>query len=327
MAEFTWSYSSLKEYENCPKKYQEVRILKNYSFVETPQTIYGKEVHSALEDYVNAHIKRANKLYNENGQHVSKYGQVRVPIRELLNGLKAKEDKEVPKGTYKELGRHDASLRLCGLWYSQGYTHEEVRDKAFAWNQLNEPPLRDQDIESVVKSVRAYAESNPEPTLPKNYLRFKKMVDTLIAIPGTKYPELKMALTKDLKQCDFDDENRWVRGIADLVIVDGDKAFIIDYKTGSNKYPDPKQLRLMALMCFIVFPEVNHIKAGLLFCMKNSFVQEIYTRDDIHKSWRAFEQSLNRLTYSYDNDEWTPNPTPLCGWCPVETCEHHKPRR
>ena len=220
MADFTWSFSSLKEYINCPKKYQEVRILKNYSFVDTPQTIYGKEVHEALELY--------------------------------------------------------------------------VRD--------NKP-------------------------LAKNYLRFKKMVDTLVAIPGEKYPEYKMALTKKMEQCDFDDENRWVRGIADLIIVDKDKAFIIDYKTGSNKYPDTKQLKLMALMAFVCFPKVNKIKAGLLFCMKNSFVQQSYTRDNIYKAWKSFEQPLDRLTMSYKKDEWIPNPTPLCGWCPVETCEHHKPRR
>ena len=220
MADFTWSFSSLKEYINCPKKYQEVRILKNYSFVDTPQTIYGKEVHEALELY--------------------------------------------------------------------------VRD--------NKP-------------------------LAKNYLRFKKVVDTLIDIPGKKYPEYKMALTKKMEQCDFDDENRWVRGIADLVIVDKDKAFIIDYKTGSNKYPDTKQLKLMALMAFVCFPKVNKIKAGLLFCMKNSFVQQSYTRDNIYKAWKSFEQPLDRLTMSYEKDEWIPNPTPLCGWCPVETCEHHKPRR
>ena len=33
MADFTWSFSSLKEYINSPKKYQEVRILKKYSLV------------------------------------------------------------------------------------------------------------------------------------------------------------------------------------------------------------------------------------------------------------------------------------------------------
>tara|TARA_R110002073_G_scaffold290814_1_gene455833 strand:+ start:113 stop:775 length:663 start_codon:yes stop_codon:yes gene_type:complete len=220
VADFTWSFSSLKEYINCPKKYQEVRILKNYSFVDTPQTIYGKEVHTALELY--------------------------------------------------------------------------VRD------------------------------GKP---LAKNYMRFKKMVDALIAIPGVKYPEYKMALTKKMEQCDFDDENRWVRGIADLVIVDGDQAYIIDYKTGSNKYPDTKQLKLMAVMAFVCFPKVNKIKAGLLFCMKNSFVQESYTREDIHKSWKSFQTPLDRLTNSYTFNTWTPNPTPLCGWCPVETCSHHRPRR
>jgi hypothetical protein len=327
MVDFTWSYSSLKQYQNCPKQYYEIRVAKNYIVKENEAMMYGKEVHSALEDYVNGHIKRANKIYNENGQHVTKYGQVRVPIEELMNGLKAKEDKEVPKGTYKELGRHDASLRLCGLWYSQGYTHKEVRDKAFAWNQLNEPPLRDQDIESVVKSVRAYAESNPEPTLPKNYQRFKSAVDALINIPGKKYPELEMALTHSKEPCDFNDENRWVRGIADLVIIDGINAFVVDYKTGSNKYPDPKQLRLMALMIFTHFPEVQKVKGGLMFIMKNSFLTEEYHRNDMDKSWKMFEQPLKRLETSYDYDQWTANPTPLCGWCPVKSCEFWKPRR
>ena len=332
MADFTWSFSSLKEYINCPKKYQEVRILKNYSFIDTPQTIYGKEVHEALENYVKGWESRKQKLFGP-------YGQPRRPIEEIINGVTSKTwDKtheelnlDKKKKGYKPLGRNDAGVRLCGLWFNKGFSFEEVREKVFEWNQLNKPPMDDKEVESIVKSMHKKhlknLEDNPEPTLAKNYLRFKKMVDTLIAIPGVKYPEYKMALTKKMEQCDFEDENRWVRGIADLVIVDGDKAFIIDYKTGSNRYPDTKQLKLMALMAFVCFPEVNKIKAGLLFCMKNSFVQESYTRDGIHKAWRSFEQPLDRLTMSYDKDEWVPNPTPLCGWCPVETCEHHKPRR
>ena len=220
MADFTWSYSSLKQYENCPKQYYEVKVLQNFITEPTPQMVYGTEVHEALELYV-------------------------------------KEGKE----------------------------------------------------------------------LAKNYQRFKKMVDSLLAISGEKHTEFKMALTKKLEPCDFEDQKRWVRGVADLVIIDGDQAYVIDYKTGSNKYPDPKQLRLMSLMVFVHFPEVNSIKAGLLFVLKNSFIQESYTRDDIYKSWKSFDQSLTRLTNSYDTNEWIPNPTPLCGWCPVDTCEHHKPRR
>lgn len=217
MAVFTWSYSSLKEYQNCPKKYHEIRVLKNYTVKETEQMRYGTEVHKALEDYVRDGVE-----------------------------------------------------------------------------------------------------------LAKNYQRFKPFVDKLISIPGEKYCEYEMALTYNREPCDFKSEDRWVRGIADLVIVDGDYAFIIDYKTGSNKYPDPKQLRLMSLMLFTYFPDVQKIKAGLLFVMHNSFVSEEYLRKDMDKSWAMFEQPLKRLETSYDNDKWQANPTPLCKWCPVQSCEFNR---
>jgi hypothetical protein len=135
-----------------------------------------------------------------------------------------------------------------------------------------------------------------------------------------------MALTPDKQPCEFNDAGRWVRGIVDLLIVDGDHAFIVDYKTGSNRYPDPKQLKLMALMTFAHFPKVNKIKAGLLFVMHESFMDEEYSRDQIPKLWNYFSTDLERLNISYENDIWNPNPTPLCGWCPVKSCEFHKER-
>jgi CRISPR/Cas system-associated exonuclease Cas4 (RecB family) len=217
MAQYTWSYSALKEYENCPKKYYEIRVAQNYTVIPSEQMIYGTEVHKALEDYV-------------------------------------KDGKE----------------------------------------------------------------------LALNYLRFKPAADALIDIPGEKYPEYEMALFRDKTPCDFADSNRWVRGIVDLLIVDGDYAFIVDYKTGSNKYPDPKQLRLMSLMTFAHFPNVNKIKAGLLFVMHGSFVTEEYTREDLDKSWAKFNGPLGRLDNSYDNNVWPPNPTPLCKYCPVKSCDFNR---
>jgi CRISPR/Cas system-associated exonuclease Cas4 (RecB family) len=220
MANYTWSFSSLKEFSQCPKKYYEIRVAKNYTIKETEQMIYGTEVHKALEDYV-------------------------------------KDGKP----------------------------------------------------------------------LPLNYQRFQSTVDALIEIPGTKYPEYEMGLLEDKSPCDFNDENRWVRGIVDLLIVDGDKAWVVDYKTGSNKYPDPKQLRLMALMTFAHFPEVQEVKGALMFIMHNSFTFEDYHRRDMEESWKNFETPLRRLEFSLESDLWQPVPTPLCGWCPVESCNYHKPRR
>ena len=163
--------------------------------------------------------------------------------------------------------------------------------------------------------------------LSKNYLRFKPIVDTLLEIPGNRYVEHKMALTKDKQPCVFNDPDYWVRGIADLLIVDGDTAFVIDYKTGKAKRPDPDQLKLMALMVFAHFKNVQYIKAALAFILYDVFVPEDYQRSQEEQIWNNFTPALTRLELAYNNDTWMPNPTPLCGWCPVDTCEYYKRRR
>jgi CRISPR/Cas system-associated exonuclease Cas4 (RecB family) len=162
--------------------------------------------------------------------------------------------------------------------------------------------------------------------LPKFYEQFSRMVDPLLEIPGTKYCEHEMALDASRQPCKFDGEDYWVRGIADLLIVDGDTAYIVDYKTGKPTYADPNQLKLMALMTYAHFPEVQKIKGGLLFVMHNAFITDTYDREDTEDLWGAFQSDLFRLGHAYDNGVWPANPTPLCGWCPVATCEFQKER-
>jgi len=165
--------------------------------------------------------------------------------------------------------------------------------------------------------------------LNRNYERFQPLLDVLMAIPGFRFPEYKMALDIDKDPCDFDDPNYWVRGIADLLIIDEteETALIIDYKTGKPKMPDPDQLKLMALMVFAKFPAVKRIKAGLAFILYDVFVPEEYERSQIDSLWEKFTPDLARLSVAYETNSWMPNPTPLCGWCPVDTCEFYKRRR
>lgn len=174
----------------------------------------------------------------------------------------------------------------------------------------------------VHKALEDYV--NEGKPLPYNYQRFKKQVDSLIAIDGEKLTEFQMALDVNKNPCAWDEH--WVRGIADLVIKDGDTAYIVDYKTGSNKYPDIKQLQLMALMIFAHFSEIQTAKTGLLFVMHEHFVPKEFKREDADRLWRDFQPDLERLKLSLENDKWQENPTPLCGWCPVKVCQFHKER-
>ena len=47
-----WSYSSIKTFEQCPKKYYHLKILKDIKDSGNTATIYGQQVHQAAEDYV-----------------------------------------------------------------------------------------------------------------------------------------------------------------------------------------------------------------------------------------------------------------------------------
>jgi CRISPR/Cas system-associated exonuclease Cas4 (RecB family) len=48
----TWSYSSLKTFEQCPKKYYHLRVLKDVKDEGSDATLYGQELHKAAEDYI-----------------------------------------------------------------------------------------------------------------------------------------------------------------------------------------------------------------------------------------------------------------------------------
>ena len=47
-----WSYSSLSAFETCPKRYHLTKILKQVVEPQTAQTMWGNEVHRALENAV-----------------------------------------------------------------------------------------------------------------------------------------------------------------------------------------------------------------------------------------------------------------------------------
>jgi hypothetical protein len=46
------SYSSIRDFEGCPRRYHEVRILKKFKSKDTEATLYGTAVHAAFEHYV-----------------------------------------------------------------------------------------------------------------------------------------------------------------------------------------------------------------------------------------------------------------------------------
>ena len=174
------------------------------------------------------------------------------------------------------------------------------------------------------KAAEDYVTDNTP--IPPQFSFVQPTIDALLAKPGTKYAEYEMGLTVDLRPCSFRDDNCWVRGIADLLIVDEESltAWVVDYKTGKDKYPDKEQLTLMSLMVFAHFPIVRMVKSALLFVVKDTMVKHKVMLEEATSYWQDYRERVARLEAAFANNVWNPTSTPLCPWCPVKTCEFNK---
>lgn len=216
-----WSYSSLKLFEQCPRRYQAEKVTKEVPFVQGEAALYGEQLHKAAEEYI-------------------------------------RDGKEIDP-------RFD---------YIQPY------------------------------------------------------LDKLNAIEGTKFCEIKLGVKRvdgRLVACEFFDPEVWFRGIADLVILNDDKGFIIDYKSGKNaKYADTRQLALMAAALFLKYPQLEKIKASLLFVVSKEFIKENFSKEYGLSIFSELNGLLTARDTAYESDVWNPRPNGLCRrWCPVTSCPHN----
>lgn len=215
---YTWSYSSMSLYLQCPRKYYRLRILKDIKEPPQEHLLYGSAVHKAAEEF--------------------------------------------------------------------------IRDGT---------------------------------DLPPKFEMFRPQLAAMKALNGEKHCEYEMGLKKDFTPCKFDDPEVWVRGIVDLLVINGDTARIVDYKTSkSSEYADTKQLELLALLTFKHFPEIKTIKAGLLFLVAKDLVPKVYQSEEQSDAWVKWINHARQLESSIANEMWNPKPNFTCRkFCAVTDCEHN----
>ena len=219
-------------------------------------------------------------------------------------------------------------MTKAGAWsYSRMKGFETCPKQYYHVNVLKEYPFEETAATRYGNEFHKAAElyiKDGQP-LPGKFADFEPTLKALRARPGEKHCELKLGLTEELKPCSFFAKNVWFRGIVDLLIIDGDRAFIVDYKTSkSAKYADPDQLELMALTVFAHYPQVNKANAGLVFVIADSFIKESYAPDDKQERWARWVTRYAAMQKAHETDVFNPRPSGLCrAHCPVLECAHN----
>ncbi len=160
--------------------------------------------------------------------------------------------------------------------------------------------------------------------LPLRHL--EPMAAKFAAIPGDKYGEMKLAITREYEPCDYFDPKVFVRVVIDLAIVQGKTAIVIDWKTGKVK-DDPTQMGLTAAVLSRWMPEITTFKTIFVWLQSKQLTPKNYVPSDFAPVvWNNLLPRVAKIETARKTTDFPAKPSGLCGWCPVTTCPHYVDR-
>lgn len=159
-------------------------------------------------------------------------------------------------------------------------------------------------------------------SLPSEFSYLENFAERLATTDGILHCEHELACTRNFEPIGFNDDNRWARGIVDLLILRNTEAVAIDFKFGKVK--PTAQLKLMALLVFANYPMVRQVRSRFLWLQFRKTTDGIYQRKEIPELWQEFIDDVRQMEEAHDLGIFLPKPSGLCkGWCPVNTCEFY----
>jgi hypothetical protein len=154
---------------------------------------------------------------------------------------------------------------------------------------------------------------------------YEKYAVALLARGGIAGVEMKLAVSKvrhGAATSYFGDP--WGRGKADVVVVKGQKASIIDWKTGKVR-EDPSELETFAYLLKALLPGLEQI-TGAYVWLKEDRVGDVHKLDP-QKAYKAIVVTVAAIEDCEERGVWEPTPSGLCPWCPVTTCQHWREKK
>lgn len=143
---------------------------------------------------------------------------------------------------------------------------------------------------------------------------------------GRIYTEVRLASDWNLNSTGYFDPDVWMRAQADVLIVNNEEGELIDWKTGSDKYPDTFQLDIAASLAFARFPSLQTVIGKLVFLKGGSITQERYYREDVQGMWSEIQRRGAAIEQARALNQWPEKQGPLCPWCPDTECQFWRPQ-
>lgn len=166
--------------------------------------------------------------------------------------------------------------------------------------------------------------------LPPRFEKYEKYAKRFADKQGVNgqvvVAEQQLCINDDMEPTSWFAKDAWCRGIIDVAVFKGDKAFAGDWKTGKRKQ-DSDQLALFAGLMFAHHEELQEVNTAFIWFKENKIDKDVFFRERQHEIWQRFMPRVAQLEKSFELDRWPHKPSGLCrGWCPVKDCKYYESR-
>jgi hypothetical protein len=156
--------------------------------------------------------------------------------------------------------------------------------------------------------------------LPLRYL--EGIAAKFATAEGEKYGEMKLCLNDKYEPVDFFAKDAWVRSIIDLLIIKGDRAIIVDWKTGKTK-EGFTQLELTAAMLARYMPEIAHFTVVYVWLKEREITKRMLTLSMLPDVWNGWLARIRPILEARKTTSFPARPSKMCDYCPVKQCPHY----
>ena len=159
--------------------------------------------------------------------------------------------------------------------------------------------------------------------LPKEVAKYEFYAAALE--PLAPKVEQKLGITRDGEPIGFFDDDVWLRGKADVVVMQDSKALLFDWKTGKRR-EDPYELEVQALLVWAQKPSIHKI-TGHYVWLQDGVVGRAHDVSNTGETLECIQEKADEIEHCHKTGEWRTKPGPLCGWCPVVSCNFNRVRK
>jgi len=143
---------------------------------------------------------------------------------------------------------------------------------------------------------------------------FQRVSGHLMGLKAKKAtPELKLAVTDKWEPCDYKDPNAYLRGIIDVLYLEGENLHIEDFKTGQIYDSHPVQMENYVAIASAHYPQAAVFVTRLIYVDQGMVTSP--KRTEAHRLKPIRMLMDGRIKNAEDDTIFPTTPGQKCKWC------------